>query len=1247
MVYSSLPASPRIRSWRCHIPRAIAHPSARGRVLIAGALLAITAPAMRSVEAQEAPATPRSVRDLVRGRVATDSGVPIPNARVIAAISWTATFQETTTDSTGHYAFTFTPGAGDYIVTVTAPGRKGFKRRIARVGSDSVFTLDVKLPSATVQQLAGVTVKAPRRSKPPAIPYGAPDVGGIENFPSDYPGAIDFNGDLAVMAATIPGISLVPGADGTPAAVSFLGQSPSQNATTLNGLHGDGIEIPVTALTRTRVLTSAFDPAIGGFSGALTTVSLYQGQSWVQSSAGLRLNAPALQWSDRSGRGLAPEATDVQLSLSRSGPVKRDKLYYSVAGQLQQRTADGSSLPELDGTTLANVGVTPAMRAQFLADVQGLGAPLAMPGRISPVTRRSGSLLGRLDLPVAENDWFDLTASGTWSATDPIALNPASLSTSAGRLASAHGALQAEYGRYIKEYYALRLQSGLLVGQRTAAPVTTMPTGEVMLSSPNDPSVDGPALAATQSLLRFGGAPGLPAASRTWDWQTVFETSWFSPSNAHRPKVALGTSLANEAQHPVGGRLGTFTYQSLDALAANTPSSYTRTLSGGAWEARNASAWLGLGDLWRATSELNIQYGARVEGNRFLTAPAANLAVDSLFGRSTTTVPNTFHVSPRVGFMLRYGHEGRVSPWPRPAAILSGGIGEFRSELPVGTISSALAETGRADALHTLTCVGAATPVPTWSDYASGAEPPTTCLSTPDAAPFASAAPRVTLFDRGYEPARVWRANLAWTHDLVGQLKFTLQGLYTLGRAQPSAVDLNFRGVPQFALAGEGNRPVYARVGEIDGPSGGIAPTAARVSDRFGPVTALVSDLRLESEQLMLMVFPYRGVGVLRTWNVSYAWGQAREQSRGFDDVTVGDPRTITWSPSRGDVRHTISSSLAQQLSDDIRLTVGAQARSGVPFSPRVQGDVNGDGRWNDLAFIPAGGSVIDSLGASVPARVRSCLEAQAGQVATRNSCRGPWTIASWLRVDLSGHPLGGSDRARISLIVANPVAGLDLLLHGTAHAQGWGQPAAPDPTLLRVTGFDSTTQQFRYAVNPRFGDTRLGASPLRFPFQLTVQATIPLASSLQHQRLTAVVAPGRSAPGPRQTPEQIVRTLGRNQYYDVVPLLYAAKDSLLFTAEQVTELTRIGGQYMAARDSIWRAASVELAAMGDTVDLEGSKVIMRRATAAVFERLLVTAADLRGLLADEQIELMAPDIKVLLDDRALRHIRETELRAY
>jgi hypothetical protein len=49
-----------------------------------------------------------------------------------------------------------------------------------------------------------------------------------------------------------------------------------------------------------------------------------------------------------------------------------------------------------------------------------------------------------------------------------------------------------------------------------------------------------------------------------------------------------------------------------------------------------------------------------VEGNRFLTAPRANPAVDSLFGHSTTTVPNTFHVSPRVGFTLRYGHEGRV-----------------------------------------------------------------------------------------------------------------------------------------------------------------------------------------------------------------------------------------------------------------------------------------------------------------------------------------------------------------------------------------------------------------------------------------------------------------------------------------------------------------------------------------------------------------------------------------------------------
>jgi hypothetical protein len=77
-----------------------------------------------------------------------------------------------------------------------------------------------------------------------------------------------------------------------------------------------------------------------------------------------------------------------------------------------------------------------------------------------------------------------------------------------------------------------------------------------------------------------------------------------------------------------------------------------------------------------------------------------------------------------------------------------------------------------------------------------------------------------------------------------------------------------------------------------------------------------------------------------------------------------------------------------------------ARAQSGLPFTPLVQGDVNGDGRGGDRAFVPdaarepdaATAAQLQALLASGAEGARACLTAYAGRVAARNGCRGPWT---------------------------------------------------------------------------------------------------------------------------------------------------------------------------------------------------------------------------------------------------------------
>jgi hypothetical protein len=81
-------------------------------------------------------------------------------------------------------------------------------------------------------------------------------------------------------------------------------------------------------------------------------------------------------------------------------------------------------------------------------------------------------------------------------------------------------------------------------------------------------------------------------------------------------------------------------------------------------------------------------------------------------------------------------------------------------------------------------------------------------------------------------------------------------------------------------------------------------------------------------------------------------------------------------------------------------VTLFGRAQSGLPFTPIVQGDVNGDGRSGDRAFIPdvakesdiALADQLRALLATGSPTAKACLLEHRGAVAPRNGCRGPWT---------------------------------------------------------------------------------------------------------------------------------------------------------------------------------------------------------------------------------------------------------------
>jgi hypothetical protein len=383
---------------------------------------------------------------------------------------------------------------------------------------------------------------------------------------------------------------------------------------------------------------------------------------------------------------------------------------------------------------------------------------------------------------------------------------------------------------------------------------------------------------------------------------------------------------------------------------------------------------------------------------------------------------------------------------------------------------------------------------------------------------------------------------------------------------------------------------------------------------------------------------------------LTYTLSDVRAQQRGFDGAAFGDPATKEWARGDLDARHQFVMQGAFRPLGDGRLVafIYGRAQSGLPFTPLVGGDVNGDGLMNDRAFVfspsvsadTATANGIASLLANAPSRVRACLASQFGRVAGRNSCEGPWTEALNVGVRLSGQQLLHTPRMDVTLNLANPLGGLDQLLHGS-NLRGWGAPATPDPTLYTVRGFDPNARRFLYTVNPRFGATAPAISTLRAPFRLTLDVQIDLARSMSEQQLDRWLRPGRAG----RTGEKLTSAEFLRRYQRTVPDPYGEllqqSDSLLLSPEEITQIQAAQGAYRARVDAMWASLAAYLGGLPDTYDFDA---VSRRTDDTIDDVWEITRLDvqqkLTEILAPAQTAMLTGWAGMLFRSRDRVHIR-------
>ena len=166
---------------------------------------------------------------------------------------------------------------------------------------------------------------------------------------------------------------------------------------------------------------------------------------------------------------------------------------------------------------------------------------------------------------------------------------------------------QGVFSKYITKGVLEDLTTAVSWNEQGGSPYLQLPSADVRVGSTLPDGTPGIA-----SLL-FGGSSPV-STSKKFTWETQSETKFYAPgSPQHRVKVNADIRYDANSAVPNTNSDGSYSYNSLSDLAANTPVSFTRSLndptqSGGEW-----NGYASISDWFRVSPALPtvVRYAAR------------------------------------------------------------------------------------------------------------------------------------------------------------------------------------------------------------------------------------------------------------------------------------------------------------------------------------------------------------------------------------------------------------------------------------------------------------------------------------------------------------------------------------------------------------------------------------------------------------------------------------------------------------
>ena len=1195
-----------------------------------------------------AVAAQQSGTDLLRGTVRDSALAPLANVTVSATSVSTRTTRATQTDSRGRFSLPFPDGGGTYWVRYSAVGYAPLTLTALRSTDEVILLGDVRL-ARSATPLPEVSVVARRQRVDLGAAADPEAVGGRVAFPATSVASIPLAqlGDLAGMFGVLPGVQLVVGADRQPVGYSVHGLPPEQNSIVLNGAVVSASMLP--SRVASRLIMTSYDPSHGGFSGGQTAITTSSGSNIGSRALAFNLQDPRLQWADPAASRLGPRALAAVAEAQIMGPIVPDRLFYNVLASVNLTSSDRQTLLDTDAPGLLRAGIASDSVERFLQLLTTAGVARTATGIPARAQRGNASAIATLNYNPEGAHFFTLTLFGGMGRTAPASGGgfSAEVPAHSGVRSRWNGAVQAKHATYAHEILIETIVT-LSGSGSVSTPYLTLPEGRVSVVSALENGTSG------ISTFAFGGNPSLENDDRSRSAGVLSMLSWYSWNTKHRLRLTAEIRNESSASSATRDRLGSFTYNSLADLAAERPASYTRRFNTSEVSGAQMVTGVSLGDLYRPVERLQIQYGVRVDGQHFSGRPTRNALVQSTFGAPNDWVPNQITLSPRLGFQyalgpVRWYPVGNGSFSSGPRNVIRGGIGDFRGLSPATLLSAARAYTGLVGAAQQIRCTGTAVPSVDWSAPAGDpAGIPASCVGGVGDTLFANSLPSVVMFDRRFSSPHSIRSNLEVAGLLLGRISGSLEVTYSRNLDQPGTTDLNFDPTAEFALGEERGRPVFVAPTSIAQVSGAVASRDGRVSDAFSTVTDHSSRLMSESRQIIVSVAPFHLQPRRFVWTLTYVYQRTRGSESGFDGTTVGNPLEIRTDRGAAPDHSLYFSSVMSVFDRLLTLRINGRAASGSAFTPVVAGDVNGDGSYNDRAFVfdpltaadpQVAGDMTSLLTSGSPA-ARRCLQAQVGRIAGRNSCRGPWTMTMFASITVDGYRLRLPWRLSPTITIANPLTGIDALVHGTRGMRGWGGAPVGDPRLLFTRGFDPVRRAYRYDVNGRFGETRYSHGGVAAPLSVTLSLAVDVGPRTEREQFRETLRQGRRREGTGPTEAMLRVALLSSGIGDPLQSVLQDAERLGLSAQQADSLSVLSHAFALASDSIWSPTLRYLETLPPHADLDAAWDRYLQARLRQLELLIRLAPLATTQLSPAQRRALPPYAAAYLDVRGLRRMR-------